>query len=194
MTTRLKPPSVLLPPLVQRESPNQSARLPGAPYLIVVHRPAGTYKGSIAWLCNPKAQASAHVITDSNKGATQLVPWDRKAWHASAFNSASYGVEVDDDAWNGKDEKAFLTAARIVAFLCKRTAIPPLWTRDPVDRPGVVRHLDLGMAGSGGQGRTDPTTDVDLWRKFVARVRAEHDHGGFRPKWGVGKLERIDAV
>jgi hypothetical protein len=160
------------------------------PYLIVVHRPVGSYLGSIATLTNPTAQVSAHLITNSSLEATQLVPWDRKAWACMSFNSASYNLEIDDDAWNGHDQDAFLTAARIVAYLCKRTGIPPVWTREPVHHPGVIRHYDLGRAGGG---HTDPTTDSALWRRFVGRVKDEHDAGGFRPDYGVGELKRIDV-
>lgn len=186
----LDPPGVSLPPLKWQRSPNQSGRQGVVPYLIVVHRPAGSYQGSIAHLCNPASEASAHVITDSNREATQLVPWDRKAWHSATFNRPTYGVEVDDDAWNGHDPAAFYTAARIVAFLCKRTGIPPAWSRDPLHTPGVIRHLDLGAAGGG---HSDPTTDVALWREFVARVKAEHDRGQFRPSYGRGALLQIDT-
>jgi hypothetical protein len=150
-----------------------------------VHRPVGSYAGSVSWLCNPKAKASAHVVTDSDRGATQLVPWDRKAWACVAFNSASYNLEIDDHAWDGSDPAAFLTGARIVAFLCKRTGIPPTWTRAPHTTPGVTRHYDLGLAGGG---HTDPTTDPLLWKRFMRRVQAEYEHGGFRPTWGVGEL------
>src|SRR6187397_2341234 len=100
---------VILPyPLPYRRSPNQSHRSPGVvPYLIVWHRPVGSYHGSVDWLCNPASQASAHIVTEG-KGtgvdvATQLVPWHEKAWTQGSFNSASYGIEVDDDAWSGKD-------------------------------------------------------------------------------------------
>lgn len=192
------PPSVILPPLRQHPSPNQSARAHGiVAYLVVLHRPVGGYEGSIRTLCDPNkkdaqgrdARVSAHLITDSNREATQLVPWDKKAWTAGTFNSASYNLEIDDNAWDGTDWNAFRTAARITAFLCKRTGIPPVWTRDPLNKPGVIRHYDLGKAGGG---HTDPTLDEKLWRRFVARVKAEHDHGGFKPTWGIGELKRID--
>lgn len=191
----MQPPSVTLPPLKQVASPNVSDRAHGiVPYLIVVHRPVGSYSGSIRTLCDdtrpPSQRVSAHLITDSNREATQLVPWDRKAWTCGAFNSASYNLEIDDDAWNGKDPAAFNTAARIVAFLCKRTGIPPRWSTDPASKPGVIRHYDLGRAGGG---HTDPTLDLKLWRKFIARVADEHAHGGFRPVYGVGELKRIDV-
>src|SRR5207302_3075258 len=124
------------------------------------------------------ARVSSHVLTNSNREAVQLVPWDRKAWSCKSFNSASYNLEIDDDAWSGDDPAALATAARITAFLCKRTGIPPTWTREPTHAPGVVRHYDLGIAGGG---HTDPTTDAALWRQFMQAVNAEWTRDGFRP-------------
>jgi hypothetical protein len=182
-----------LPNLRHHPSPNQSARLI-VPYLIVVHRPVASFASAERTLTDdtrpPKERVSAHVLTDSNREAVQLVPWDRKAWTCELFNSASYNLEIDDDAWNGSDPAALATAARIVAFLNKRTAIPPVWTHHPHRDPGVCRHFDLGRAGGG---HTDPTTDDERWRHFIAMVRVEYDRGGFRPTWGVGKLARIDT-
>jgi len=165
------------------------------PYLIVVHRPVGSYHGSADWLCNPKAQASAHVLTEGNGTgvdvATQLVAWDKKAWHAMSFNSISYGIEVDDDAWDGDDPGARLTAARIVAFLCHKTNIPCRWTHMPHDVPGVCRHFDLGMAGGG---HTDPTTELTLWRRFIRECQREKERGHFRETWGKGRLPKIKGT
>jgi N-acetylmuramoyl-L-alanine amidase-like protein len=193
----LVPPGASLPYLRQRSSPNQSDRAAGVvPYLVIVHRPVGAYIPSIAHLCNPapggepRRAVSAHLITDSSREATQLVPWHRKAWAARDFNSCGYQLEIDDDAWTGADPPAFYTAARIVAFLCKRTGIPPVWSTSPLSKPGVVRHADLGLAGGN---HSDPTTDIAVWRRFIERVRAEHDRGGFRPTYGVGELLRIDT-
>lgn len=160
------------------------------PYLIVVHRPVGSYAGTVEWLCDPRAQASAHIVTEGSTQATQLVPWDVKAWACVAFNAASYNLEIDDDAWSGHDPGALATAARIVAFLCKRTGIPPRWTQNPTHAPGVCRHYDLGIAGGG---HTDPTEDERLWRQFITAVDREYNRGGFRGTWGVGKLLRIDV-
>lgn len=183
--------SVVLPPLVFHESPNRSGRTgSSAPYLIVVHRPVGSYVGATATFLDPASQVSAHVLTNSDEGATQFVPWHEKAWACAAFNSASYNLEIDDDAWNGRDPAALATAARIVAYLCTRTGIPPVWSRDPLHLAGVTRHFDLGRAGGG---HTDPTTDSTRWRTFIASVKAEHDRGGFRRSWGTGVLRRIDV-
>src|SRR5436190_2153160 len=92
-----------LSPLAWKESPNKSSRRGRTPYLVVVHRPVGQFGPSISWLCNPESQASAHVITEGRGTgvdvATQLVPWDQKAWSCRSFNAISYNVEADDDAW-----------------------------------------------------------------------------------------------
>lgn len=182
---------VVLPPLRQHPSPNVADRLHGIiPYLVVLHRPVGSYGSAERTLTDPAAQVSAHLLTDSNREAVQLVPWDRKAWTCATFNSASYNLEIDDDAWNGRDPAALATAARITAFLCKRTGIPPVWTHHPHDVPGVCRHYDLGRAGGG---HTDPTTDVQVWRRLMQAVVAEFDRGEFRRTYGVGLLHRIDV-
>jgi hypothetical protein len=186
---------VVLPKLAWQESPNVSERSPGVvPYLIVAHRPVGNYHGSVSWLCNPKAQASAHVLTEGNSTgadeATQLVPWDKKAWACASFNSASYNIEVDDDAWTGADPEALRVAARIFAFICFKTGIPPVHSKNPLHDPGIVRHIDLGRAGGG---HTDPTEDLPLWRSFIKMVNAELQRGGFRATWGKGSFKRIDV-
>jgi hypothetical protein len=183
-------PGVVLPPLEQHPSPNQSGRRGVVPYLIVVHRPVGSYAGALRTLTKHGSGASAHVLTDSDRVAAQLVPWDHKAWACATFNAPSYNVEVDDDAWNGYDPAAFATAARIVAFLCVRTGIPAVWQRQPLHHPGIVRHADLGRAGGG---HTDPTLDVMAWRRFVVECANEARRGGFRPVWGIGELQRIDV-
>lgn len=189
--------AVVLPPLRQHRSPNASDRTHGiVPYLVVLHRPVGSFASAERTLVDPNRPASeggrvsAHLLTDSNREAVQLVPWDRKAWTCATFNSASYNLEIDDDAWNGRDAAALATAARITAFLCKRTGIPPTWTHHPHEVPGVCRHFDLGRAGGG---HTDPTTDLMVWRRFMAAVLSEYQRGGFRPVYGVGTLHRIDV-
>ena len=190
MTTR-----TTLPTLTWQKSPNWSERRSGiVPYLIVAHRPVGSYHGSAEWLCNPKSQASAHVLTEGHGTgvdvATQLVPWDKKAWACAAFNSASYNIEVDDNAWDGTDPDALRVAARIFAFICAKTGIPPVQSRNPLHEPGIVRHVDLGRAGGG---HTDPTTNKALWQSFLRLVRDELKRGGFRKTWGRGTFKRIGA-
>lgn len=63
------------------ESPNHSAGID--PRFVVMHYTAGRgFEQSVRWLCNPKAKASAHVVVGRGGEAAQLVPFDRRAWHA----------------------------------------------------------------------------------------------------------------
>jgi hypothetical protein len=185
--------AVTLPKLVWRPSPNWSERSPGViPYLIVAHRPVGNYHGSADWLCNLKAQASAHVLTEGNgtgvDEVTQFVPWDKKAWGCASFNSASHNIEVDDNAWDGTDPGALAAAARVFAFICHKTGIPAKHSKNPLHEPGIVRHFDLGRAGGG---HTDPTQDLAIWNRFIKMVGNELQRGGFRKTWGRGTLRPI---
>jgi N-acetylmuramoyl-L-alanine amidase len=85
-----------------RPSPNQGGRLD--PTIIVLHDTAGRLaKGSaVAWLCDPKAKASAHIVVERDGSVTQLVPFDRVAWHAgqsnwrgrSGCNAFAVGIEI----------------------------------------------------------------------------------------------------
>lgn len=183
--------ATVLPPLAFHASPNVSARRSIVPYLIVVHRPVGSFVSATRTFLSSRSQVSAHVLTEPG-GATQFVPWDRKAWACVSFNSVSYNIEVADVAWlepgSPAGMRAFREAARIVAFLCTRTGIPPKWSTVPTHMPGVCRHYDLGIAGGG---HTDPTTNLTLWRSFMKQVKFEHDRGGFRERWGRGELARI---
>jgi N-acetylmuramoyl-L-alanine amidase len=87
-----------------RRSPNQSSGTI-QPEFLVIHYTAGTSsKGSVDWLCNPIAKASAHLVVGRDGEATQLVDFNRKAWHAGrshwdnreGANGFSIGIELDN--------------------------------------------------------------------------------------------------
>jgi hypothetical protein len=174
---------IVLPPLRERLSPNRSKRR-GQVSLVVVHRPVGSYRGSIDALCDPAHEASAHVIlAPGGKEATQLVPWGEKAWACMSFNSVSDNLEIADSAWTGNDEQALKVAARIVAFRLHKRGLPAKWVRGNrlLTDKGFTRHYDLGAIGGG---HTDPTTDQKYWLRFCRMVAAELERGGFRDTWG----------
>jgi N-acetylmuramoyl-L-alanine amidase len=86
-----------------RRSPNQSSGI--TPVYAVVHFTAGaSAESSIAWLLDPAARASAHVVVARDGGLTQLVAFDRRAWHAGRsrwedredLNRWSLGIELDN--------------------------------------------------------------------------------------------------
>jgi N-acetylmuramoyl-L-alanine amidase len=72
---------------------------------LVMHFTAGrSAKESVDWLTSKNAKASAHVIIGRDGSVTQLVPFDRVAWHAGAssweglegMNKFSLGIEMDN--------------------------------------------------------------------------------------------------
>lgn len=173
--------AVILPPLIQKATPNQSSRHGTNIDLIVWHETAGSYIGAVSWLCNPAADASAHlVVREDGLEATQLVHIADKAWHAAAFNSRSIGVEHANVTSKGyATDYQLRVSARIFGFLCLRNGIPPRFARGG-QGSGVCRHSDLGSMGGGhtscGPGDSD-------WRRFLEMLHDEIERGGYRKTW-----------
>ena len=171
-------PGVVLPQFVQRKTPNQSSRNGARIRLLVWHETAGAYEGSCSWLCNPAAQASAHLVIREDGGeCTQLVALAEKAWHAAAYNPESVGVEHANVTAKGYATEAQLrVSARVFGWLCLHLGVPPRFARHG-EGAGICRHLDLGVLGGGhtscGMG------DADLSR-FLVMVHAEIERGGYR--------------
>lgn len=198
---------MILPDLPYLTTPNESARNPAGrkPTLIVVHawgnKPATTqaqarslFAGNVNYMRTASSQVSAHVVyggtlADPRGAAVQLVEWQRKAWTEAAVNSAGISIESADAIWHGHDDGGLEQLARIVAYLCKRTNIPPRWAKTPAG-VGVARHLDLGALGNPNH-HVCPTGDVLVWKRFMRLVLKEHKRGGFRKTWGRGELRPL---
>jgi len=91
------PPETVKPTIeTTKSSPNQSAR--GATIThIILHNTAGSYKGAVDWLCDPRSQVSAHLVISRKAETAQLVPFAAKAWHAgnARYNANSIGIEIE---------------------------------------------------------------------------------------------------
>lgn len=82
-------------------SPNGGAPL-AASYLIIHYTAGTTAAGAINWFKNPAAEASAHLVLDRDGSITQMMPFNKVAWHAGksswngleGFNRHSIGIEV----------------------------------------------------------------------------------------------------
>lgn len=173
--------SVVLPPLVQRSTPNKSSRRGTLVTHLVWHATAGHYAPSIAWLCNPAADASAHLVLREDGGeCTQLVKLAEKAWHAAAWNAFTVGVEHASLGAGFASHEQLLRSARVFAWLCYDLRIPPVFGLHRSS--GIVRHRDLGVAG-GGHG--DGPSDQVWFNEYLPTVQAELARGGFRKVWAL---------
>lgn len=175
---------VVLPRPVQAHTPNQSSRHGTKIDLLVWHETAGSYAGSVAWLENPAAQASAHLVIREDGGeCTQLVHLAEKAWHAAAYNPRSIGVEHANTRPRGYASDAQLAvSARVFGWLCLQLGVPPRYARGGIG-PGICRHLDLGVAG-GGHLNCGVHPDAE-WLTFLGMVHAEIIRGGYRDVWAL---------
>ena len=173
--------AVVLPPIVQRKSSNYSSRFGAAITHIVWHATAGAYEPSVSWLCNPAAQASAHLVLREDGGeCTQLVHLADKAWHAVAANGYSVGVEHASPGAGFDSHAQLLESARVFGWLCWHLSIPPVFG---LHKPrGIVRHRDLGLAGGG---HSDGPPDAQWFNVYLPAVQAEVSRGGFRKTWAL---------
>lgn len=76
-----------------------------SPRFLILHYTAGSSAaGTVAWFRNPASRVSAHLVIARDGTVTQLVPFDREAWHAgqsrwgslSGLNRHSIGIELDN--------------------------------------------------------------------------------------------------
>lgn len=172
---------VLLAPLVWKPSPNFSSRNGARIDLLTWHETAGAYVGSVAWLRNPVADASAHLVVREDGGeVSQLVALQNKAWHASEFNGRSVGVEHANVTAKGYATDAQLRqSARVFGWLCLHLDVPPRWAREGQGR-GVCYHGELGAAGGG---HTSCGPDHSGWLHFLELLHHEVKRGGYKRTW-----------
>lgn len=174
--------SVVLPPLIWRPSPNVSSRHGERIDLLVLHETAGSYKGSVSWLCNPDAEASAHaVLREDGLEATQLVRYGEKAWTQAAFNPRCVSLELANITPKGyATEQQLRVAARIFGFWLLKFKLPYRFARGGQGR-GFCRHLDLGQAGGG---HTQCGPGWEAFSRFGHYLGDELERGGYRKTWG----------
>ena len=85
------------------DCPNRGGPLT-ARYLVMHYTAGRSAESSIAYLCKKEAKASAHLVIGRDGSVTQLVPFNRVAWHAgvsrwqglTGLNAHSIGIELDN--------------------------------------------------------------------------------------------------
>lgn len=208
-------------PLAQwHGSPNHNAR---SAQLIVLHQ-TEMHSAQAALLTlrarNAQGRVSAHYLIGNDGRLYQLVSEQARAWHAGAsrwagiedLNSASIGIELDNDGQSAFSEPQLQTLLRLLADITARLDIPrqlivahgdiaPARKRDP----GVLFPWQrLAEAGFGLWPRAalvPPPAGFDPWaalrligydlRDPAAAVRAFHRHyrAGEGEAWAPGDAE-----
>jgi N-acetylmuramoyl-L-alanine amidase len=153
--------------LVERvvPSPNHDERLGGPPDMIVLHYTGmESADAALARLCDPQAKVSAHYLVFENGGIAQLVPEDRRAFHAGVsfwagetdLNSRSIGIEVANPGHSfGYPEFPKRQIAATIA-LCRG-----ILARRPIPRDRVLAHSDVAPRRKQDPGEKFP------WRLFA---------------------------
>ncbi|HEY6714150.1 MAG TPA: N-acetylmuramoyl-L-alanine amidase [Rubrobacter sp.] len=123
---------------------------------IVIHVAEGSYSGTVSWLENCTAQASAHYVVSREGRVAQCVRDGDIAWHAGWWdtNTHSIGIEhagyIDNPDWFTRS--MYHASAKLSAWCCKEYEIP-------IDRKHIIGHSEVpGCSGTGGGAHchTDP--------------------------------------
>lgn len=145
----------------------------------------GSAAASCAWFDNPKAGGNAHYCCDANT-VIQYADDCRPAWHASAANQWSIGVEIvgraaqSPDEWLDPYSLATLdNAARLCAILCNLHGIEvrkltpseilSIHAGPPVEVSGFLGHVDVTRVLKSGS-HTDPGPSFP-YLEFLLAVR-----------------------
>ena len=164
--------TLTLPRVLQRPSPNYTPTIIRHD-IFIYHDEEGNADPSLAWLCDPRAQAAPHLAMgeDGSNEVSQLVPLQYKAWAQCAFNSAGISLEIPGFADKLPDAR-LQAAALIGARVCLAYAIPPVLAPGGKGR-GIVSHHHLGAAGGGhvDVGALDGST----WTTLVKYTQGAYD-------------------
>lgn len=132
----------------ERPSPNHGPRPDGAAIeLVILHytgMPSG--EGALAWLCDPRSQVSSHYFVHADGRLVQMVPEDRRAWHAGVsdwhgkadINSRSIGIEIENPGHeHGYAEFPQPQVAAVIALLHS------IVVRRSISPQAILAHSDV---------------------------------------------------
>jgi N-acetylmuramoyl-L-alanine amidase len=147
-------------------SPNHGERAGGAtPSMLILHYTGMPDEASaLAWLANPVSQVSCHYFVFEDGRVVQMVPEERRAWHAGKsswdgiedVNSHSLGVEIANPGheWGYRPFPDMQIDA--VAALCK----------DLVDRWRILPERVLAHSDVAPMRKEDPG-ELFGWRRLA---------------------------
>lgn len=120
---------------------------------IVVHYTVGSYSGAINWFQNSSANVSAHYVVSNYEDTayspghtTQMVDHKDRAWHASASNTPSIGIEHEYYSDYGQyfTEDCYQASGQLIDWLCDEYDIPKQYYHDHTcifsEPGGIIGH------------------------------------------------------
>ena len=132
-----------------RPSPNRDERALPVSMVVLHYTGMRTGQEALDRMCDPEAKVSAHYMIDEDGTVTQLVPEDKRAWHAGKsywrgitdVNSASIGIELVNPGheWGYRPfpEDQMGALLPLLADIVDRHNIP---------RANIVGHSDVAPA------------------------------------------------
>lgn len=129
-TTRSGLPQYTQLPVIERPSVNFGVRRPN--FVIIHHTSDDSAEDSLRTLTNPKLEVSSHYLIARDGKLYYLVDELARAWHAGEaywgnttdLNSASIGIELDNNGSEPFAEPMMDTLLRLLADLKMRYKIP----------------------------------------------------------------------
>lgn len=140
-----------------KATPNIGGKI--APKGVVMHYTAAdNAAGSVAWLRDPRAKASAHMVIDQKGGVVQLAPLNVKTWHAgpskwgafSMVNGHFIGIEMAncgilkrmaDGTFKSADGKVFKASGVVLAAHKNSPGKIEAWDDYPPEQIAASREI-----------------------------------------------------
>lgn len=153
-------------------SPNHDERAGGIVDILLLHYTGmPDAEGALARLCDAEAKVSSHYLVRENGEIIQLVPEDRRAWHAGAshwrgvtdINSRSIGIEIVNAGHDGGCPDYPPVQIDAVIALCRDIS-----SRWPIPQDQVLAHSDVAPGRKQDPGEYFPwgrlhENGVGLW-------------------------------
>jgi N-acetylmuramoyl-L-alanine amidase len=172
-----------MPRYAMKPSPNHGERREGPTDILLLH-----YTGmpdaqqALDWLCNPQSNVSCHYFVFEDGDTAQLVPEDRRAWHAGRgswagctdINSRSIGIEIANPGHGSEPDNGCpdfpASQMDVVLALCK-----DICARLSIPAHRVLAHSDVA-----------PGRKQDPGEKFPWGWLAENGVGHWIPPAPLG--------
>lgn len=127
-------------------SPNHDERAVTTDIVLLHYTGMPSTPQAIEWLCNPVSKVSSHYVVTEDGGIVQLVPEERRAWHAGVsswegmndVNSRSVGIEIGHPGHGGGNPDYPDVQIDAVIALCRE-----LVERHRIRGDRVLGHSDV---------------------------------------------------